>query len=162
MKIATIDELIKIFSNRVVDEVDDKSWISVPIVTDENVKTRVALVSVEMDGGKAMFIGDSSIDATEMTLDDLEDRLHELEIDHGDAECYSRYATGNVLVPIYDIYAAGGSKSLAAFRADYSEFDKSDKRISEQVSFTSDYMNKTLRFTTSGMARTSFQTRTHT
>ena len=141
MRIDTIDELIADFSRNVVGrEVEDKSWISIPVVTDQKVKTHVGLVSVEIIGNKAVFVGKPA--SKKMTLDELEDRLHELEIEHGDAECYSKYDEGDVLVPIYDVYIYGG-RAYASFRADYSDFDSTDEKISRDVVFRSDYMNKT-------------------
>lgn len=140
MRIDTIDELIADFSRKVANQdVEDRSWVSIPVVTDDKVKTHVGLVSVEMIGNKAVFVG--GVASKEMTLDELEDRLHELEIEHGDAECYSKYDEGDILVPIYDAYLYG--RKHASFRVDYSEFDKTDEKISRDVVFRSDYMNKT-------------------
>lgn len=109
--------------------------VSAYCVDEDNVKCPLHISHGTVQDGKFFFLTDSSLNGKKILLKDLTAWLQSRLAEYGDLECFVKCETSDVSVPI----AGVEHDDHAFFKADFIDFDKTDKKLERVLLFRSAY-----------------------
>ena len=109
--------------------------VSAYCVDEDDIKCPLHISHGMVQDGKFVFLTDSSLDGKKILLKDLTTQLQSRLAQYSDLECFAKCETSDVVVPIVDV----AHDDHAFFNADFTDFDKTDKKIERVLLFKSAY-----------------------